>query len=204
MVSLVTPIQMPPESGGICGRLTYDLPLGCLQGGGGGASGRATSRVLDAGDLAAAGEGAQGGAGGSGGSGGGRFEPEARAARGAWGGAGGAEVFFLFFSLVTGPRRSLGLKLSDTRVYEPEIRARLGTTAHFSPADGFLVEITSIRDPSPRTPQTLTPSHRYQVVEIGGGLVGREKAALDLTAEVKQQRESSLLTTYLSESTFSS
>ena len=24
---------MPPESGGICGRLTYDLPLGCLQGG---------------------------------------------------------------------------------------------------------------------------------------------------------------------------
>ena len=28
-----TPIQMPPKSGGICGRLTYDLPLGCLQGG---------------------------------------------------------------------------------------------------------------------------------------------------------------------------
>ena len=27
-----TPIQMPPESGGICGRLE-DLPLGCLQGG---------------------------------------------------------------------------------------------------------------------------------------------------------------------------
>ena len=25
--------QLPPESGGICGRLTYDLPLGCLQGG---------------------------------------------------------------------------------------------------------------------------------------------------------------------------
>jgi len=24
---------MPPESGGICGRLTYDFPLGCLQGG---------------------------------------------------------------------------------------------------------------------------------------------------------------------------
>jgi len=24
---------MPPESGGMCGRLTYDLPLGCLQGG---------------------------------------------------------------------------------------------------------------------------------------------------------------------------
>ena len=38
---------------------------------------------------------------------------------------------FLFFTLVTGPRRSLSLKLSDTRVYEPQIRARLGTTAHF-------------------------------------------------------------------------
>ena len=30
---------MPPESGGICGRLTYDLPLGCLQGGSGGGGG---------------------------------------------------------------------------------------------------------------------------------------------------------------------
>jgi len=27
---------------------------------------------------------------------------------------------------VTGPRRSLSLELSDTRVYEPQIRARLG------------------------------------------------------------------------------
>jgi len=34
-----------------------------------------------------------------------------------------------FFTLVTGPGRSLRLKLSDTRVYEPQIRARLGTTA---------------------------------------------------------------------------
>ena len=39
--------------------------------------------------------------------------------------------FFFFFTLVTGPRRSLSIKLSDTRVYEPQIRARLGTTAHF-------------------------------------------------------------------------
>ena len=38
---------------------------------------------------------------------------------------------FFFFTLVTGPRRSLRLKLSDTRVYEPQIRARLGTTAQF-------------------------------------------------------------------------
>jgi len=34
-------------------------------------------------------------------------------------------------TLVTGPRRSLRLKLSDTRVYAPHIRARHGTTAHF-------------------------------------------------------------------------
>jgi len=33
-----------------------------------------------------------------------------------------------FFTLVTGPRRSLSLQLSDTRVYEPQIRAHLGTT----------------------------------------------------------------------------
>ena len=36
---------------------------------------------------------------------------------------------YFFFTLVTGPRRSLSLKLSDTRVYAPQIRARLGTTA---------------------------------------------------------------------------
>ena len=39
-------------------------------------------------------------------------------------------LFFLFLTLVTGPKRSLSLKLSDTRVYEPSIRARLGTAAH--------------------------------------------------------------------------
>ena len=30
-----------------------------------------------------------------------------------------SSCFFFFFTLVTGPRRSLGLKLSDARVYEP-------------------------------------------------------------------------------------
>ena len=42
----------------------------------------------------------------------------------------GWTCFFFFFTLVTGPRRSVSLKLSDTRVYEPQIRARLGTPAH--------------------------------------------------------------------------
>ena len=40
-------------------------------------------------------------------------------------------LFFFFFTLFTGPRRSLSLKLSDTRDYEPPIRASLGTTAHY-------------------------------------------------------------------------
>ena len=35
-------------------------------------------------------------------------------------------AFFCFFTLVTGPRMSLSLKLSDTRVHGPYIRVRLG------------------------------------------------------------------------------
>ena len=35
-----------------------------------------------------------------------------------------------FFTLVTGPGRSLSLKLSETRVHAPQIRARLVTTAY--------------------------------------------------------------------------
>jgi len=40
-------------------------------------------------------------------------------------------LLFFFFTLVPGPRRFLSPKLSGTRVYAPQIRARLGTTAHF-------------------------------------------------------------------------
>ena len=36
---------------------------------------------------------------------------------------GPGDSFFFFSNLVTGPRRSLNFKLSDTRVYEPQIRA---------------------------------------------------------------------------------
>jgi len=43
--------------------------------------------------------------------------------------AGG--LLYFFFALVTGPRRSLSLELSDTKVYEPQTRARLGITSHF-------------------------------------------------------------------------
>ena len=43
----------------------------------------------------------------------------------------GAFFFFVFFffTLVTGPRRSLSLKLSDTKVYEPQIRDFLNSDA---------------------------------------------------------------------------
>ena len=41
------------------------------------------------------------------------------------GGSSARNDIFLFFTLVAGPRRSLSLKLSDTRVYAPQIRARL-------------------------------------------------------------------------------
>ena len=108
-----TPIQMPPESGVICGTLTQDLPLGCLQGGPArplqvhprGPPRRPFSRRRTTPPPA-------------------RLSPlsSARVLK---------PLCFFFFTLVTGPRRSLSLQLSDTRVYEPQIRARLGTTAHF-------------------------------------------------------------------------
>ena len=50
---------------------------------------------------------------------------------------------FFFFTLVTGPTRSLRLKLSDTRVYAPQIRTRLGTTAHFCEAQVVVLNFLS-------------------------------------------------------------
>ena len=58
------------------------------------------------------------------------------------------EFTYFFFTLVTGPRSSLSLKRSDSRVYEPQIRARLGTTAHQPNVDG---PVSSRRDGQPRT-----------------------------------------------------
>ena len=49
--------------------------------------------------------------------------------------------FFFFFTLITGPSRSLSLKLSDTRVYEPQIRARLGTATHFCPVQFSILSL---------------------------------------------------------------
>ena len=52
-------------------------------------------------------------------------------------------LLLFFFTLVTGPRRSLSLKLSDARVCEPEIRVSLVTTARGTPLP------TGIRPQSP-------------------------------------------------------
>ena len=68
-----------------------------------------------------------------------------------------------FFTLVTGPRRSLSLKLRDTRVYEPQIRARLGTTAGEAlTLDEVLMvgsaEGTTLGTPTIEGARVLTPS----------------------------------------------
>ena len=65
---------------------------------------------------------------------------------------------FLFFTLVTG---SLSLKLSDTRVHEPQIRARLGTCVEPLPAASHG---TSLRSPS-----EFTEKHDRRGVGGGGG-----------------------------------
>ena len=57
----------------------------------------------------------------------------------------GFRVSRLFFTLVTGPRRSLSLKLSDTRVCEPQIRARLGMVSGFgSRVSGFGYRVSGV------------------------------------------------------------
>jgi len=60
------------------------------------------------------------------------------------------ESSLFFFTLDTGPRRSLRLKLSDTRVYAPQIRARLGTTAHFCQGGTDLVGAHGLGDEAER------------------------------------------------------
>jgi len=60
--------------------------------------------------------------------------------------AAGRVFFFFFFTRVTGPRRSVSLKLSDTRVYEPQIRARLGTTAGDVPRGVLLWQAPLLRE----------------------------------------------------------
>ena len=46
--------------------------------------------------------------------------------------------WYFFFTLITGPRRSLSLELSDTRVYQPHTRVRLGST-WYAPLSGIFL-----------------------------------------------------------------
>jgi len=76
------------------------------------------------------------------------------------------QVFF-FFTLVTGPRRSLILKLGDTRDYEPQVRAFLGTTggSHDRRATRLLASASScsLHTPTLSHAHTLTRSHSHTV-----------------------------------------
>jgi len=79
----------------------------------------------------------------------------------------GPRVFFFFsFTLVTGPSRSLSLKLRHTRVYEPYIRTRLGTSAHFC----IQVYCTVLRQPiSARTRWSLPCGSERWIVLLSHG-----------------------------------
>ena len=89
------------------------------------------------------------------------------------------------------------LELSDTKVYAPYIRARLGTAAHGSP----------FKDPKGTRQRT-----RRGPEDLPGGEKTRQSVPSDAEmnsgvqnlCEGSKERESSLLTTYWSESTLSS
>jgi len=103
---------------------------------------------------------------------------------------------FVFFTLVTGPRRSLSLKLSDTRVYEPQIRSAL--CPHEADIGLFKnVEFEGrVQDASGNRKWLCSDYH-----------VPDSQTTCDVNITTRCQlrpsleRESSLLTTYWSEST---
>jgi len=82
--------------------------------------------------------------------------------------------FFFFFTLVTGPSRSLSLKLSDTRVCEPQIRgfaphlAPTPETLNFQPETRNPIRSAHTRpfEPEASKHQSLTFARRFR-----GGLV---------------------------------
>jgi len=82
--------------------------------------------------------------------------------------------------------------LSDTRVYEPQIRARLGTTAQFCEVDSCITQLKA--QGRSRTcnesKETEEDTHTFR--------------AQNATFQGCAQRESSLLTTYWSDSTLPS
>ena len=84
-----------------------------------------------------------------------------------------------FFTLVTGPSRSLSLKLGDSRVDEPQIRARLGTCephtsysrvfpSRYLRAAHLLLPRVPVSVPASRTPPTPAFSHGCGILLRGG------------------------------------
>ena len=82
--------------------------------------------------------------------------------------------FFFFFTLVAGPRRSLSLELSDTRVYEPQIPVQ-GSAASRSRNVTSVLAMSSCPAvdglPPPASACTLQHSQGSNDVPAGHGLI---------------------------------
>ena len=74
-----------------------------------------------------------------------------------------------FFTLVTGPSRSLSLKLSDTRVYGPQVRALLGTASHFCEVVVLKLRTQVWQFPETRNlkPETRNPKSQNRLPKPG-------------------------------------
>jgi len=84
--------------------------------------------------------------------------------------------FLFFFTLVTGPRRSLRLKLSDSTVYEPSIRAGPPPSS-LQPSSGIFGQGTF---ESERPPPENGSRHILDLVHLGGLVL---VASLDAAAD---------------------
>ena len=71
-------------------------------------------------------------------------------------------LLFFFLTLVTSPRRSLSLQLSDARVYEPLIRARVGN--HNTPIRSKVCESAVMA--LALAPVPLAPRHHIRVLLV--------------------------------------
>jgi len=83
-----------------------------------------------------------------------------------------------FFTLVTGPRRSVSLQLSDTRVYEPHIRAGC-SPARDGSAMCPLASISPVLSlgRKPRRQSPIRPDHRFSGRIAPTGPSGRSPLA---------------------------
>jgi len=76
--------------------------------------------------------------------------------------------FFFFFTLATGPRRSLSLKLSASRVYAPQIRVEAAVAPRRSLGrEGSVQGNLAYKKQGP--PRTLQYYAQGPMVTLGGG-----------------------------------